>query len=65
MGNTLAGPLAPVTLRMVTIEMPPKLALMVFVPAATEVASPLLPETLLIVATDVDDELHMAVVVRF
>jgi hypothetical protein len=50
--------------RVVEPEMPPDTAMIVVVPVPTEVALPLLPETLLMVATDGTDELQVADVVR-
>ena len=51
-----------VTVRVVTPEMPPEMAVIVVEPVATVEDCPLLPAALLIDATDVDDELHITVV---
>lgn len=65
MGSTLTRPPPPpVTVRGVEPEMPPDSAMIVVVPVPTEVALPLLPATLLMVATDGTDELQVADVVR-
>jgi hypothetical protein len=65
-GSTLiwAPPPPPVTVRVVVPETPPDTVVIVVVPVATGVAMPLLPATLLIVATDVADELQVAETVR-
>ena len=55
---------AGVTVRIVDPETLPNVAVIVDVPAATEVAFPLEPEALLMVATDVTDELQVTNVVR-
>jgi len=56
---------AAVTVRVVEFDMPPDVAVIVVVPAATGVANPSEPAALLIVATPVVDELQVTVVVRF
>jgi hypothetical protein len=56
---------AAVTVRSVEPDMLPDVAVIVVVPAATEVAKPSEPDALLMVATPVLDELQLAVVVRF
>jgi hypothetical protein len=48
-----------VTVRVVVPETAPRVALIVVEPAATDVASPLEPAVLLIVATGTDEELHV------
>lgn len=53
------------TVSVVEPEMLPDAALIVVVPAATDVASPYEPAALLIVATPVLDELQVTVFVRF
>ena len=55
---------AAVTVRVVEPEMSPDKAMIVVVPVPTEVALPLLPATLLMVATDGTDELQVTDVVR-
>src|SRR6266436_3898499 len=55
---------AAVTVSVVLPETPPKVAVIVVVPAATDVARPCDPPALLIVATAVLDELHVTWVVR-
>jgi hypothetical protein len=63
MGMTLAGgPL--VTLRVVDTEMPPTAAVIGVSPSATEVARPFVPAALLMVATEVTDDVQLAAVVR-
>ncbi len=54
---------AELTIRVVEPEMLPEVAVMVAVPAATDVACPLEPAALLIVATDAADELQVTDVV--
>ena len=54
----------PVTFRVVEPLIEPELAVMFVVPAPALVASPCVPAALLMVATVVTDEAHMAVVVR-
>src|SRR5208283_3742291 len=56
---------AELTVRAVEPEMLPEVAVIVAVPAATGVASPKEPVVLLIVATNVFDELHVTDVVIF
>ena len=56
---------AGVTVSVADPDMPPDIAVIVVVPAATAVASPLEPEALLTVATPVVDELQVAEAVRF
>ena len=56
---------AGVTVSVVDPEMLPTVAVIVVVPAATAVASPLDPAALLIVATPVLEELQVAEAVRF
>ena len=56
---------AAVTVRVVEPEMLPDVALIVVVPVATDVARPLEPAALLIVATAVLEELQVADAVRF
>jgi hypothetical protein len=56
---------AAVTVRSADPDMPPDVAVIIVVPAATEVARPLEPDALLIVATPALDELQTTVVVRF
>src|SRR2546427_13126807 len=53
-----------VTVSVVFPETPPKVAVIVVVPVATDVAKPCEPPALLIVATPVLDELHVTWVVR-
>jgi hypothetical protein len=53
-----------ITVRVVEPEMPPDAAVIVDVPKATGVAIPLEPAILLMVATDVADELQLADAVR-
>jgi hypothetical protein len=53
------------TVRVVDADMLPDAAVMVLVPAATEVARPFEPVALLIDATPVLDELQVTVAVRF
>lgn len=55
----------PVTVNVVVAEMLSDTAVMVTVPAATAVASPLEPAALLIVAMPVPEELQVTVVVMF
>src|SRR5256712_2850239 len=55
---------AAVTVSVVLPETPPKVAVIVVVPAATDVARPCDPPALLIVATAVLDELQVTWVVR-
>jgi hypothetical protein len=55
---------AGVTVRAVEPVMPPDVAVTVAVPTATEVALPLEPVTLLMAATDIEDELQVTEVVR-
>jgi hypothetical protein len=55
---------AGVTVRVVEPEMPPEVAVIVAVPAATVVALPLVPAVLLMVATDAADELQVTDAVR-
>src|SRR5258708_17569999 len=55
---------AAVTVSVVLPETPPKVAVIVVVPAATEVAKPCEPPALLIVATPAVDELQATCVVR-
>jgi hypothetical protein len=55
---------ADVTVRVVEPEMPPEVAVIVAVPAATAVALPLVPAALLMVAKDAADELQVTEVVR-
>jgi hypothetical protein len=63
MGMTLfAAPL--VTLRVVDAETPPTAAVIVVVPSATEVARPFVPAALLMVATEVTDDVQVAAIVR-
>ena len=63
MGMTLfAAPL--VTVRVVDAEMPPTAAVIVVVPSATEVARPFAPAALLMVATEMSDDVQLADVVR-
>ena len=54
-----------VTVNFVVLKTPLKLAVIVAVPAASDVANPLEPEMLLIVATAVLSELQVAEVVMF
>ncbi len=54
-----------VTVSVVEFETLPDVAVIVVVPAATGVASPLEPAVLLIVATEGSDELHVTDEVRF
>ena len=56
---------ATVTVSTVLAETEPETAVIVVVPVATLVASPWLPEELLMVATAVLEEVQVAVVVRF
>ncbi len=56
---------AAVTVSVVEPEMPPDTAVIVVEPVATEVARPLEPAALLIVATPVLEELQVADAVRF
>jgi hypothetical protein len=56
---------AGVTVRVVDPERPPDVAVMVVEPAVTEVASPLDPDALLMVATAAAEEPQVTVVVRF
>ncbi len=56
---------AEVTVRVVDPETFPEAAVILVVPAATDVARPLEPIALLIVATLVFDEDHATIVVRF
>ena len=56
---------AAVTVRVVDPAILPDAAVIVVVPVANEVASPLLPAALLMAATVVLEELQAAVVVRF
>jgi hypothetical protein len=56
--------LLPVTVNVAVAEKPPDIAVMVVVPAATAVASPLEPVALLIDAMPVPLELHVAAAVR-
>jgi hypothetical protein len=60
MDTSVAG----VTVRVVDPDVLPDVAVIVVEPAATEVADPLEPTALLMVATPVLDELQVAVVVR-
>ena len=53
------------TVNVVDADMLPDVAVIVVEPAATGVISPFEPAALLIVATEVDDELQVTVVVRF
>jgi hypothetical protein len=55
----------PVTLILVLPEALPSVAVMVLLPAATEVARPIEPVALLMVATPVLEEDHVTVFVRF
>ena len=55
---------AGVTARVVVSETPPRVAVMVVVPTATEVALPLLPSALLTVATEAVEELQLTDPVR-
>ena len=55
---------AGLTVREVVPEIPPDVAIIVVVPGVAEVALPLVPAALLMVATDATDELHVAVAVR-
>jgi hypothetical protein len=55
---------AGVTVRVVDPERPPDVAVMVVEPAFTEVASPMDPDAMLMVATEAADELQVADVVR-
>ena len=59
----VAGPL--VTLRVVDLETPPIAAVIVVVPSATEVARPFVPAALLMVATEIADDVQLTAVVRF
>jgi hypothetical protein len=54
-----------VTVRAVDPDMPPDVAAIVVVPAATEVAKPLEPDALLMVATPALEELQVTAFVRF
>ncbi len=56
---------AGVTVSVVDPEIAPDAAVIVVEPAAAGVARPFKPDALLMVATDVDAELHVAVAVRF
>jgi hypothetical protein len=56
---------AAVTVWVVEFDMPPDVAVIVVVPAATAVTNPLEPAALLMVATPVLDEFQVTVVVRF
>ena len=55
----------PVTVSVAALEIPPDAAVIVVEPAATEVANPLEPAALLMVATPAADELQVTAVVRF
>ena len=65
MGSTLFPSLPPVTVSVVEPEMLPDVAVIVVVPAATEVAIPFDPAVLLMVATDSAEELQVTDVVMF
>ena len=56
--TAIADSVALFTVRVVVPETVPKVAVIVAEPAATDVASPLEPAVLLIVATDTFEELH-------
>jgi hypothetical protein len=56
---------AGVTVSVVDPETLPDAAVIVVVPAAADVANPLLPAALLMVATPVEEELQVTVFVRF
>ena len=58
-------PLPPVTVSPVKPDMLPEVAVMVVLPFATGVASPFEPAALLMVPTDVTEELHVTDDVRF
>ena len=65
-GNTVIEARAGgVTVRVVEPETFPDVAMIVVVPAATEVAFPFDPAALLMVATDLAEELHVTDVVMF
>ncbi|HEX9154392.1 MAG TPA: hypothetical protein VF819_02445 [Nitrospira sp.] len=64
MGSTLIWPPAPVTVRVVEPECVPETAVTVVVPVPTAVALPLLLAALLMVATELSEELQVADVVR-
>jgi hypothetical protein len=55
---------AAVTVRVLDLDMPPNVAVIVVDPAATAVTNPLEPTALLIVATVRSDELQVTAVVR-
>jgi hypothetical protein len=56
---------AGVTVKVVLPVIPPELAVIVVAPGVSDVAKPMVPGALLMVATDVEDELQITVVVRF
>jgi hypothetical protein len=63
-GSTLLPKATPFTVRSVESDAPPHVVAIVVVPVASEVTKPLEPAALLIVATDRDEELQDANVVR-
>jgi hypothetical protein len=63
MESTLFPSLPPVTVSVVVPEILPDVAVIVVVPTATEVAIPFDPVELLIVATELTEELQVTVVV--
>jgi hypothetical protein len=62
--TTIEDSVAFVTVRVVVPETAPRVAVIAVEPAAADVASPLEPAALLIVATGKDDELHVTNAVR-
>src|SRR6266700_3997680 len=62
--TSIVDRVAAVTVSVVLPETPPKVAVIVVVPAATDVAKPCEPPALLIVATAAPDELQVTWVVR-
>ncbi len=54
-----------VTVNVALPETPPDVAVIVVVPPATALATPFVPDVLLMVATAVDDELQLTELVRF
>ena len=56
--------MAGVTVSVVDPEKPPNAAMIVVAPVATEVANPVVPAELLMVAAAGDDELHVTAAVR-
>lgn len=57
--TTIEDSVALVTLSVVSPETVPRVALILVEPTATDVASPLEPAVLVIVATDTSEELHV------